>query len=119
MAGSVGPNTDNSGNLGSAGLRWNTVFAANGTINTSDARLKQGITPLRYGLREVMQMRPVTFQWKDGSDPRTHVGLLAQEVEQIVPEVIVRSPDAAAPLGISYAGLIPLVIKATTAISAQ
>jgi hypothetical protein len=112
VAGSVGPNTDNSANLGSAGLRWNTVFAANGTINTSDARLKQRIRPLPYGLREVMQMRPVTFQWKDGSDARTHLGLLAHEVERVVPEVIVRSPDAAAPLGISYAGLIPLMIKA-------
>jgi len=57
-------------------------------IQISDARLKKGITNLRYGVSQVMQLLPVTFQWKDGSDKRTNLGLLAQEVERVMPEMI-------------------------------
>jgi hypothetical protein len=110
--GNVQPEGDAVQSLGGAFNRWNTVFASNGTINTSDARLKQKVANLNYGLREVLQLRPVSFEWKDHSDGRTHLGLLAQETERLIPEVVVRDKDPAAPLGLSYADLIPVVIKA-------
>jgi hypothetical protein len=59
-----------------------------------------------------MRLRPVTFQWKDNSDRRTHLGLLAQEVERVMPEVIERGTDVNAPLGMNYDNLIPVLIKA-------
>jgi len=106
------PDIDNTIQLGQPSNRWSEVWAVNGTIQTSDARLKQRITNLRYGLSQVMQLRPVTFQWMDGSDGRTHVGLIAQEVEPIMPEIIERNSDASAPLGMNYNNLIPVLIKA-------
>ena len=74
VAGSVGPNSDNSANLGSAFLRWNTVFAANGTINTSDARTdrlrawyrayraEHGRKPIEYKHRERWTELPREFR---------------------------------------------------------
>jgi endosialidase-like protein len=112
VAGSVGPNTDGSSNLGSAALRWAAVYAVNGTIQTSDARLKRAIKPLGYGVSELMRLRPVSFRWKDNSDARLHLGLLAQDVEQVVPEVVVRNDDETTPLGMNYAELVPVLIKA-------
>jgi hypothetical protein len=110
--GTVKPGIDNGQNLGTLGARWSNVFAANGTIVTSDERLKKAITNLGYGLSQVMQLRPVSFQWKDRDDGRTYLGLLAQEVEQIVPEAIEKDTDPATPLGMNYASLVPILIKA-------
>lgn len=110
--GNVEPNVDNSMQLGSSALRWSALFAANGVIQTSDARMKQGIAGLGYGLRDLMQLRPVSFQWKDNKDGRTHLGLIAQEVEAVIPEAVIRDADAKIPLGMNYTDLIPVVIKA-------
>jgi hypothetical protein len=111
-SGDVEPGTDGLQNLGSGTNRWGTVFAANGVINTSDARLKQHVANLRYGLRELRQLRAVSFEWKDHLDGRTHLGLLAQETEPVIPEAVVQTSDPATPMGISYSELIPVVIKA-------
>src|SRR6266705_3051 len=110
--GNWNPDLDNAIQLGQPSNRWSEVWAVNGTVQTSDVRLKQRITNLRYGLGQVMQLRPVTFEWKDRSDGRTHLGLIAQEVETVMPEVIEKGTDASQPLGINYTNLIPVLIKA-------
>lgn len=98
--------------LGQPDNLWAAVYALNGTIQTSDARLKRGVTDLRYGLRELMQLRPVAFEWKDHNDGQQHLGLIAQETEKIIPEAVARAKDVTAPLGMNYTTLIPVVIKA-------
>jgi len=92
--------------------RWKVVWAVDGMIQTSDARLKRGITNLKYGLSQVMQLRQVSFQWKAGNDNRTHLGLIAQEVDAVMPEAVEKSADATTPLGMNYSTLIPVLIKA-------
>jgi hypothetical protein len=116
--GALFPGSDAMQNLGTTDNRWNTVFAFNGTIQTSDARQKRAITDLRYGLREVLQLRPVTYQWRYRPD-REHLGLIAQEVQRVLPEVVVAGTDAAATLGMSYTDLVPLVIKAIQELAAD
>ena len=59
-----------------------------------------------------MQLRPVSIQWKAGDDKRTHLGLIAQEVEAVLPEAVQKSADARTPLGMNYSDLIPVLIKA-------
>jgi hypothetical protein len=110
--GNVAPDADNNQSLGLSSLRWTAVWAVNGTIQTSDVRLKQGIANLKYGLSQVMQLRPVSFQWKAGSDKGTHLGLIAQEVDTVLPEAVQKSADMNAPLGMNYSTLIPVLIKA-------
>ena len=80
-------------------------------MQTSDARLKQKVSNLSYGLRDLMLLRPVSFEWKDGTDQRRHLGLLAQETETVIPEAVFRDKDPATPLGLNYTDLIPVVIK--------
>ena len=64
----------------------------NGTVSyaSSDARLKTNITPISYGLDAVLQLNPVTFNWKDSNvgGAYTDMGFIAQEVEPIIPEVV-------------------------------
>ena len=61
---------------------------------TSDIRLKKNIEPLTNGLDKIMKLNPVTFNWDETIVPRLAgkyphmVGLVAQEVEKVVPEVV-------------------------------
>jgi hypothetical protein len=59
----------------------------------SDARLKENITPLSYGLPEVLRLRPMTWQWKDPTKTEPNVGLIAQDVEPLLPELIIHNAD--------------------------
>lgn len=104
-AGHLVPIADNSYSCGESGARWSVVYAASGTINTSDARDKVDVEDLSLGLDFVNSLRPITHKWRVGhnvpvpdvdSSPdhegnlpvkivavpgsRRHAGLLAQDV---------------------------------------
>ncbi len=120
----LAPTANGAHNLGSTLYRWNTVYAMNGLINTSDRRDKQGIRDLDYGLAEVLQLRPVAFQWKAFPEEGEKLGLIAQEVQQVLPEIVkdtewqrseadgARHLVEAERMGILYADLVPVLIKA-------
>ena len=80
--------------------------------NPSDVRLKTGVANLRYGLNEVMQLRPVTWKWKDRAAGTPQLGLIAQEVRSILPELIIEEKEKDQLLSLNYLGLLPVVIKA-------
>jgi hypothetical protein len=77
----------------------------------SDARLKENIAPLSYGLPEVLRLRPVTWQWKDATKTEPNLGLIAQDVEPVLPELILQNADNKGSLGLNYMGLIPVLVK--------
>lgn len=117
------PLPDNSITLGASANRWSTIFATNGTINTSDAREKTNIQNLNYGLTQVMQLRPVSYQWKDKPEWGTKIGFVAQEVQPVLNEVVtvgnpfVSKEDQARlgnndRMGIFYSDIIPVLTKA-------
>lgn len=103
------PGTDNLYSLGKNGARWNEVWSANGVIQTSDSRLKTDINDLQYGLKELMQLRPVSYRWKDNA-ASSKIGLIAQDVKKLVPEVVSGNEDTGN-LGMNYAELVPLLIN--------
>jgi hypothetical protein len=120
------PEPDGSWGLGASGYRWSEVWAVDGTINTSDMRLKEGIRDLDYGLDEVMELKPVSFTWRDRPEAGTRLGLIAQDVKPVMSEVVADrelvveegeyGPEFATKpaenLGIYYNQLIPVLIKA-------
>ena len=85
-----------------------------GNYTTSDVRLKTDITDLNYGLGEVMKLRPVSFDWKQpvqGEEGR-RVGFIAQEVEQVIPEVVSTASDAMKTKAVEYGNITPVLVKA-------
>ena len=55
----------------------------------SDRRLKTEVEPLENNLEKVLALHPVSYQWKEGDRKgKTEIGLIAQEVEEIIPEVV-------------------------------
>lgn len=65
-AGHARPSADNVYTLGDATNRWAAVHAANGTIQTSDARDKRVEGDLGFAARLVDRVDPVLFRWKVG-----------------------------------------------------
>ncbi len=110
VAGILSPSADNTYTIGKNGARWSAVWSANGTIQTSDERLKTNIRPLTYGTEEVMGMQPVSYNWKESPDENHKIGLLAQDLKNIIPEVVA-GDERRETLGMNYAELVPVLVN--------
>ncbi len=109
--------------LGSSTKRWTEVWAVDGSINTSDARDKTNIRNLNYGIKEIMQLRPARFTWKNKEERGDKLGLIAQELQKVLPEVVrgyeykkngktgVTEKVPVERLGVMYADIIPVLIS--------
>ncbi len=112
VAGIVAPSADNAYSLGGGTTnRWTAVYATNGAIQTSDRRLKTNIKNLNYGLKEVLALQPVSYNWKEKPTTDNKIGLIAQDVKKVVPEVVT-GDEAKEKLGMNYAELVPVLINA-------
>lgn len=85
------------------------VWVNGALVHASDARLKRDVRSLETGLAEVLALRPVSFEWKNGEDGR-HFGLIAQEVRELSKSLVYE--DEQGFLGVAYADLVPLLICA-------
>ena len=70
----------------------------------SDLRLKQEIEPIQGALDKVLALRGVCYRRHDIDGRPRDIGLIAQEVESVFPEVVAKSD--AGPWSISYDGLV-------------
>ncbi|WP_209318233.1 tail fiber domain-containing protein [Pseudomonas fluorescens] len=83
---------DNSANLGNGSKRWATVFAASGTINTSDAREKTAVAEMSQAeINTAMALAKEigVYRWLDavankGDEARLHIGLTVQRVIEVM-----------------------------------
>ena len=91
------PSSDGSVTLGRSTVRWGDVYSQNATINTSDANFKKDV---EYGLDRFLPvfdaLRPVSFKFIDGQSDRTHMGIIAQDLEETLSELNIPTKDFAA-----------------------
>ena len=80
-------------------------------MDVSDERLKENIAPVRDGLSKLLELNGVYFNMKDVPDVR-EVGLIAQNVQKVLPEAVSVVDKEHGYLGVSYPSLIPLIIEA-------
>ncbi len=89
---------------------------ATGSWTSSDRRFKKNITPLGEELPKIMKLRGVHYQWRKEDFPqmhfndRTELGLVAQEVEKIFPELV--REDGNGYKAVSYEKLTVVLLKA-------
>ena len=113
------------GNVGIGNMAPNVALDVIGSIeytgtitDVSDERLKENIEPLAGALEKVRQLDGVCFNMKDTPDQR-EVGLIAQNVQEVLPEAVhVVDPDTGH-LGVSYPSLIPLIVEAIKEMQAE
>ena len=94
------------------------VLRADGTMTfSSDARLKKNIVSSDGYLSRLNQLRPVSYQWnyqKEG-DETTSLGLIAQEVEQVFPNLVIEESfveGEEARKSVKYSELPMMLLKA-------
>jgi len=75
---------------------------------SSDISLKENIQPLVGALGKVLQLQPVTFNWKDSGEPS--IGFIAQDVEKLFPEVVSTSEEGLK--SVEYGKLTALIAEA-------
>lgn len=90
------PGADDRYNLGDGGLVWADIYAASGTINTSDREKKEAIVYGLYKLDGLLdKLEPCTFRFRDGTSGRSHAGFIAQDVEAALEELGLTTADFA------------------------
>ena len=103
-----------------------TVFATNTTISAiSDARLKENVQDIDVGLGAILALKPRKFDWKagKGKDIKGDRGFIAQEFEQVFPQLVDEwadpSPEGEAPYKSVRQDLIPVLVKAIQELAAE
>ena len=106
--------------VGGSGIRVAHQLFMNGDIaSPSDARLKTNVQTITDPLEKVLALRGVTFQRISPNEEaqRTQIGLIAQEVEQVLPEVMYEGFDGYKTL--AYAPIVSVLIEAIKELEAR
>lgn len=116
-------NTTITGTLSTSGNCWfNNVYAKGDVIafTTSDERLKNDIVAIPNALQKLETLQGVEYNWNtelqnvySGHD----VGVLAQEVEQVLPEAVTQKDNGYK--AVNYEKIIPLLIEAIKELKAE
>ena len=105
--------------LGTESRKWFEVHATTfygKLMSTSDKRLKTNIKPLEKALDKVLTLNGVTYEWRVKEfpdkhfDSDRHVGVLAQELEAVLPEAVETGADGYK--SVNYSEITPLLIEA-------
>ena len=103
-----------------------TVFATNTTISAiSDARFKENVQDIDVGLGAILALKPRKFDWKagKGKDIKGDRGFIAQEFEQVFPNLVDDwadpAPEGEAPYKSVRQDLIPVLVKAIQELAAE
>lgn len=95
--------TNDGVNLETTGSMTATEF-----LYSSDLRLKDNIAPLTGALNKVKALEGVSFNWK--KNDQAEIGLVAQDVEVVVPELVVTGNDGLK--AVKYGNVVALLIEA-------
>jgi len=92
-----------------------TAYATRG-FWASDLRFKKNIKPIDSPIDKISNIRGVSFEWKrsqyqdKGLSDGEHYGVIAQEIEQVLPEIVEEGPNG--DKAVSYIELIPILTEA-------
>lgn len=93
-----------------------TVAGFGAYVNTSDRRKKQNIKTLTFNAMEVInKLNPVSYEWIEQSDlgmKGTQMGFIAQELEEVLPTMVITKDDADKTKAIKSTDLLPVLVKA-------
>lgn len=87
------------------------VFSGNVTAY-SDIRLKRDVQDLSYGLKEIMKLRPISYKRVGTDTDRLEVGFIAQEVRDVIPEIVHEQQDDQKTLTMSYDKMVAPLVRA-------
>lgn len=97
--------------LGRNGNFWNNFFFVN-AFTPSDKRLKENISKNNKGLSTIMSLKTYQYNYIKDKEKKKHFGFMAQEVKDLLPELIDESNHENSMLAVNYIETIPILVKA-------
>lgn len=99
--------------IGSSASSGALHYTSDGTLttNTSDIHFKEKITRIKSPLKKIQRLRGVKYSWKEDKKAGRQIGLIAQEVEKILPELVFENPVDGYK-GVHYDKLVAVLIEA-------
>jgi len=98
-------------------------------VSNSDERLKNINSTIENAIEKLLTLRTVNFSWKSDDTNAENIGLIAQDVEKVLPQLIHKSKlvskideentDQTEYLGVRYTELIPVLVKAIQELNAK
>ena len=85
----------------------------------SDKRLKTDIEPITNALPKIMQMQGVYYKRNDVDNAREQVGVLAQDMEAILPEVVLTADDEMQTKSVDYGKICAVLIESIKELKAE
>lgn len=97
----------------------NGLAAGGSWYGTSDLNLKENIVEIDHALDKCLALTGVYFTWKDQQlfSPGRQVGFVAQEVQKILPEVVLE--DRNGELALEYGRMVPVLLEAIKELTAR
>ena len=92
-------------------LYYNGNISANDIFAFSDERLKENIITIDNPMEKIMQMRGVYYNKKDDPSKTRNVGVIAQEIEAILPEVIHTTIESEHYKTVAYGNMTALLVE--------
>tara|TARA_R100000908_G_scaffold19611_2_gene7615 strand:+ start:5153 stop:6397 length:1245 start_codon:yes stop_codon:yes gene_type:complete len=90
------------------------------TVNTSDARMKSNINTINNALNKVKNLRGITYNWNSDLSGNTRVGFVAQEVNDVMPELtFVNQKNEDKLMGVHYQDVTALLVEAIKELSSS
>jgi Chaperone of endosialidase len=87
-----------------------------GTLTESDQRLKKEIKKVENSLAKIEALNGYNYRWiATDRDPKLQAGVLAQEVEKVMPELV--NEDDTGTKSVNYVGIIPYLIESVKELS--
>lgn len=95
----------------SAGITVTGAITATGDVTAfSDQRLKEDIKPLEDSLEKVQAIKGVSFVKKNDEDKKQNIGFIAQQLKEILPEVVHENEDGIH--SVAYGNITALLVEA-------
>jgi hypothetical protein len=95
---------------GEAQLRVDGNVEANEFIQTSSGQLKENVVPLDDALDRIQRLQGVRFNWKPELGGEASIGFIAEDVAEVLPELVSRRQDGSAS-GLSYGNMVAVALE--------
>ena len=88
-------------------------ISTGGQFTGSDRRIKTDIKSLDYGMKKILSLKPTQYKYKiGGENAKLSYGFIAQEVQEVLPDLVITQQDEDKTLGLNYDGFIPVIVNA-------
>lgn len=111
----------NVASISATGAFTATSILSSGNVTAySDIRIKDNITIINDALNKVNQLKGVTYNRTDTDDKdKRYVGLIAQDVQAVMPEAVNVNDDEINTLSVDYQGLVGLLVESIKELKAE